>query len=354
MKTDHTMTRRDMLAVGATTLPLLGVAASHAGAEPQPKAGPESTAKKRRIIDMHLHCNDPSKAGRPKLPAEILRIIDPTTRTATEILKAKDPTTRSEEQYRKDCLAELEKHNIVKAVLSGPLENVHAWCKAAPERLIAGVSQPGELGGLPDYDVLRQEVQTGRIRVMGELGLQYVGLTPDDPKLDRYFALAEDFDVPVALHTGLGPPFAAFTFAPKYRTRFGNPVHLEEVLVRHPRLRVYLMHAGGPWLEGTLAIMGNYPHVYADLAVINWVIPREAFHDHLQRLMRGGLGKRLMFGSDQMVWPEAIGKAIEGIESASFLTDEQKDDIFYNNARRFLQLDDKDNMPTPAKKEPKK
>ena len=45
-----------------------------------------------------------------------------------------------------------------------------------------------------------------------------------------------------------------------------------------------------------------------------------------------------MFGSDQMVWPKVIGMAIDGIESASFLTQEQKRDIFYNNAARFLRL----------------
>jgi hypothetical protein len=33
--------------------------------------------------------------------------------------------------------------------------------------------------------------------------------------------------------------------------------------------------------------------------------------------------------------------AIEGIESASFLTEEQKRDIFYNNAVRFFRLDKK-------------
>lgn len=51
------------------------------------------------------------------------------------------------------------------------------------------------------------------------------------------------------------------------------------------------------------------------------------------------LAKRLMFGSDQMVWPEAIGMAIEGIEFADFLTTEQKRDIFCSNAARFLRLD---------------
>lgn len=40
-----------------------------------------------------------------------------------------------------------------------------------------------------------------------------------------------------------------------------------------------------------------------------------------------------------MVWPEAIGMAVEGIESAVFLTEEEKRDIFYNNAMRFLKLE---------------
>ena len=45
-----------------------------------------------------------------------------------------------------------------------------------------------------------------------------------------------------------------------------------------------------------------------------------------------------MFGSDQMQWPEAIDDAVEAIEAAPFLSDEQKRDIFYNNAARFLRL----------------
>ena len=40
--------------------------------------------------------------------------------------------------------------------------------------------------------------------------------------------------------------------------------------------------------------------------------------------MQAGFGKRLMFGSDQMLWPGAIGMAIDGIDSAPFLTREEK------------------------------
>jgi len=111
------------------------------------------------------------------------------------------------------------------------------------------------------------------------------------------------------------------------------------VLIRHPKLRLYLMHAGWPYLAETKAILTVYPQVYADLAVIDWIIPREEFHEYLRALMRAGFGKQLMFGSDQMVWTDAIGRAIEGIESADFLSPIQKRDIFYNNAARFLRIE---------------
>jgi hypothetical protein len=156
--------------------------------------------------------------------------------------------------------------------------------------------------------------------------------------------LAEELDIPVGIHTGLGPPSTPNQCCPEFRNTLGNPALLEDVLIRHPKLRVYLMHAGYPYLQETKAIMHMYPQVYADLGAIVWLRPREEFHEYLQALVRAGFGKRLMFGSDQMVWPEGIGMAIEGIESASFLTEEQKRDIFYNNAVRFLRLDEENSM----------
>jgi uncharacterized protein len=72
--------------------------------------------------------------------------------------------------------------------------------------------------------------------------------------------------------------------------------------------------------------------------VISWVIPRAEFHAYLRRLVEAGFGKRVMFGSDLMIWPDTLRLAIEAVESASFLTAEQKRDILYNNAARFLRL----------------
>lgn len=54
--------------------------------------------------------------------------------------------------------------------------------------------------------------------------------------------------------------------------------------------------------------------------------------------MEAGYGDRVMFGSDQMIWPGIIGPSVQAIEEAPFLTEAQKRDILYHNAARFLRL----------------
>ena len=66
--------------------------------------------------------------------------------------------------------------------------------------------------------------------------------------------------------------------------------------------------------------------------------PRKEFYGYLQRLIDAGFENRIMFGSDEMVWPEALSAAIDSIENAPSLNSEQKRDILYNNAARFLRL----------------
>jgi len=144
-----------------------------------------------------------------------------------------------------------------------------------------------------------------------------------------------ELDIPVGIHMGEGPPGAAYLWWPKYRARLTSPFLLEDVLVRHPKLRVYVM------VDEMCSMLFSHPQLYVDVAWNDWGLPRKEFHSHLRRLVDAGFGKRIMFGSDEMVWPETIRVAIESIESADFLSEEQKRDIFYNNAARFLRLGDK-------------
>jgi predicted TIM-barrel fold metal-dependent hydrolase len=55
-------------------------------------------------------------------------------------------------------------------------------------------------------------------------------------------------------------------------------------------------------------------------------------------MVDAGFEKRIMFGSDQMIWPGIIEKAVTRVDTAPYLTKQQKRDILYNNAARFLRL----------------
>ena len=288
-----------------------------------PAQGEQVKAEPRLpIIDMHLHAFGWDEYGDPPPPNEIT---------------GKRPLARSNDAAMAATLVEMERHGIVLAVASGPLEHVAGWRDAAPERILGG-AYTGSRDALPEIARLRRLVASGEVTVLGELGLQYQGLAATDPSLRDYFALAEELDVPVAIHTGLGDAGMPYGCCPRFRTALGRPSLVEDVLVRHPGLRVYLMHAGYPYLAETKALLYVYPQLHVDVAVINWALPRPEFHAYLRALVDAGFSDRIMFGSDQMIWPEAIGMAIAGIESATFLSEEQKRAIFFGNAARFLRL----------------
>jgi predicted TIM-barrel fold metal-dependent hydrolase len=239
----------------------------------------------------------------------------------------------------------MKRLNIVTGVVSGGdgdrLAAALHWRDTAPDRLIGGAGVRGsEDTPLPELGVLRTLFQERRLRVLGEVTAQYAGLTLSDKKYTPYLALAEELNVPVSVHMGLGPTDMSHDpCCPGLRASLGNPLVLEEALNRHPKLRVNIMHGGWPYLQETIAVLMMYSHAYTDLGAIDWLLPRAEFHAYLSALMRAGFGKRVLFGSDQMYWPEAIGMAVDAVDAATFLTPADKRDIFYGNAVRFLQLE---------------
>lgn len=56
------------------------------------------------------------------------------------------------------------------------------------------------------------------------------------------------------IHIGTGPPGSPYLGFAHYRGRMHSPLSLEEPLRRHPGLRLYVMHAGWPMLDDTLAL----------------------------------------------------------------------------------------------------
>ena len=112
-----------------------------------------------------------------------------------------------------------------------------AWKEAAPNRVIngTGIDNQATADKRAALEELRKLFTTGGFKVMGEIGLQYQGLSPSDLSVDKYFALAEELDVPVAIHMGTGGSGRANITSPNFRGSTGAPLLLEELLVPHPR-----------------------------------------------------------------------------------------------------------------------
>jgi len=277
----------------------------------------QAEIQRKPIIDVHMH-------------SESLSNLKEWGPNPVSGLKAPE----SVEEHIKQTLLMMDRYNIVLVIASGDLETVEQLRKSAPERIWAGPSF-----AIPGYDIERMRAlyKSGQLRILGEVVAQYQGLSPSDQVLDPYFALAESLDIPACIHTGMSFPGITQS-SPKFRVSLGNPLLLEELLNRHPKLRVWIAHMGFPFLEETIGILNVYPHVYFDTGAIDWLWPRNGFYSYLKDLIQAGFEKRIMFGSDQMTWPDAIGMAVEAIEKADFLTEEQKRNILYNNAARFLRL----------------
>ena len=250
--------------------------------------------------------------------------------------------------------------NIRYRLVTVATPELDVWHRAGTDRFLPALGFPCDKGkavfsgaqcyetmtDLPDLTSLRELVKTGRIKAFAELIPQYVGMSPTDPRLMPYYALAEEFDIPVGIHMGPGPPGAAYDLGgrrsktPDFRQAWNDPILLEAVLLQHRKLRLFVMHAGWPMLESMTALLYAHPNVYVDVGVLQrtGLVPRAAYYRHLRGLVDAGFGKRIMFGSDSPAGQ--LRQGIEAVVAADFLTEEQKGDILCGNAQRFFRLPD--------------
>ncbi len=300
------------------------------------------------IIDMHLHAIDvdangpvPTGIGRgnPAYPD-----YDPEKRWMQTFFdwmanpNGENPivSPMTNQELMDQTLAVLNRRNIY-GITSG--NRLDEFKEAGREHIINSWMPPRDIKDWPSSEEVRKLLETGKYKVFGEVTLQYAGISPNDPRFAPYLEILEELDIPLGIHIGTGPPGVSYFMGiGKHLARMHSAFEIEEVALRHPTLRINLMHAGWPLADDLIAVLYNHPQVYCDVGIICYSLPRDAFHDYLKRIARAGFHRRIMFGSDQMNWPDAIEEGIAAIETASFLSEEQKRDILYNNAARFLRL----------------
>ena len=115
------------------------------------------------------------------------------------------------------------------------------------------------------------------------------------PALRTLYEEAQDAHVPVMIHTGT-------SVFPGARSRFGNPLAVDDVAVDFPDLTILMAHGGRPfWCEEAFFVIRRHRNVYFDIASIP---PKRLLH-YFPRLEM--IADKTVFGSD---WP---GPGVPGI-----------------------------------------
>lgn len=242
-------------------------------------------------------------------------------------------------------LATLERSGVYKAALSSSWDLQNSYRENPPIKLLYGLMLPCPNGKVP-YSLqqcyengqvwpsvawVEEQIKDGKIDFLGEVLTQYHGILPSDSLMNPYYAIAEKYNLPVGVHTGgAGPDHGC----PDFKLELGNPVLLEKLILKFPKLKLWIMHSGDRFYKETTRLMSKYITLYADISVISNpdILPPDQFTGIMKEFIDAGLEDRLMFGSDN----GDIRKSISAVNELSFLSDKQKEKIFHLNAERFF------------------
>jgi predicted TIM-barrel fold metal-dependent hydrolase len=197
--------------------------------------------------------------------------------------------------------------------------------------IVAGISylnfQPEELEGLRGF------LQDGSVRGL-KLYPGYEPFFPADPKLEPVYLLAEEFQVPVMIHSG-------DTYTPKGKVKFSHPLLIDEVAVDHPGVNFVICHIGNPWIRDCMEVVYKNSNVYTDISGL--VLGN--FTDRFEVYMRKQLEEMILYGvePDKVLygtdWPiSSMESYLQFMEDLK-IPDHDKRKIYYENAARLFKLD---------------
>lgn len=168
----------------------------------------------------------------------------------------------------------------------------------------------------------------GEIDRAEALGLRGVKIHPDIQGIDvdspRMMELYEIIEGRMPLYLHIGDP------RPQYP--FSEPKKLARVLDRFPKLQVVAAHLGGygVW-DDAIHYLAGRPNVWYDTSSALWSMTPERAKEIIEKLG----SDRVMFGTDYPV--KNTAGEIERFLKID-LTEKEREDIFLNNALKFLKL----------------
>ncbi len=184
-----------------------------------------------------------------------------------------------------------------------------------PNDYVAGyvARDPARLVGFGSVDPSRPDAVDELERMRDDLGLRgcklgpiYQGVDPLGPEFARVCAALERLELPMLIHQGT-------TFSRAGSLLQARPVLLDEIALRHPRLRIVIAHLGHPWFEETIQVVRRHPYVYADVSAL--VSRRWLLYQALIAAIEYGVDDKLLFGTDYPFF--TARQTIDGLRSVT-------------------------------------
>jgi hypothetical protein len=154
---------------------------------------------------------------------------------------------------------------------------------------------------------------------------------PNDRLAYPLYEVIAEHGLVALFHTGQTGVGAGQRGGGGVRLKYSNPMHVDDVAVDFPDMKVILAHPSFPWQDEALSVATHKPQVYIDLS--GW--SPKYFPPQLVQYANSLLKDKVLFGSDfPVITPERWMKDFEGIG----IKDEVRPKIMKGNAAKLFGL----------------
>jgi predicted TIM-barrel fold metal-dependent hydrolase len=207
---------------------------------------------------------------------------------------------------------------------------IDAIGEASDLGIVAGISYLNYK--VSDLRELADDLRAGRVKGL-KLYPGYEPFYPHDKRLKVVYDLAEEFDVPVMIHSG-------DTYSPKGKLKYAHPLEIDEVAVDHPSVKFVICHLGNPWLTDAMEVVYKNANVYADISGLMLGEFTQAFEDYMNDeiedvITYAGEPEKFLYGTD---WPICSMKSYLEFVRRLEIKERDRQLLLYENTRRLFKL----------------
>lgn len=162
----------------------------------------------------------------------------------------------------------------------------------------------------------------------------YEPFYPRDARLKVMYEMAIEYDVPVMFHSG-------DTYAPSGKVKYSHPLHIDDLAVDYPDLKIVICHIGNPWIKDCMEVVYKNKNVYADISGLVLGDFSEKFERFMKKeieemITYAGDPKYLLYGTD---WPISNMKSYLKFIDQLELADDKKELILWKNTAELFKID---------------